>query len=310
MRLTADDDRILLEAYRHDVIDSQTFYRLLSHRPSHKVSNRLRLLHQNRYLERLGKIEEIHVPGGGSLAIPYMLGAAGTKRVQEVYGLPAKLKRPQERARRRSSPFILHDLELSRFMVSLQQSAAKTGQVDFLYADEIYARYAREILERETLPRVVRQYVNYAGHQADEGTIPDGLCMLVYKNVEGPNRRALFIEIDRGHATIDPTNKYLHTLKFWSGSSILRKFVIYSRYYRDQKYKEEFGLPTFQVLTVTTTPDRVKMMQAMWEKRLRSEAPANRFLFTDFETIAKHGDHITLPIEDAEGELHSIAPRQ
>jgi len=311
IRPTSDDDQILLEAYRHDVIDSAALYRLLPHRKPNKISQRLRLMHQAKYLERLGKIEEIHVPGGGSLPIPYMLGAAGMKRLQELHGLPPKQKRPQERARRRSAPFILHDLEQSRFLVSLRQSAAETGQVEFLYPDEMYRRYAPEIMEREHLPRVVRSYVRFEGHQGDEGTIPDGLCMLVYKNIQGKNRRALFIEIDRGQATIDPTNKYIRTLKFWSGSSILRKFIVYSAYFRSGKFKEEFGLPTFQVLTVTTTPGRVKSMQAMWQKRLKGETPPNRFLFTDFQTIKKHKDgHINLPIEDASGKPHPIAPKK
>ena len=311
IRPTADDDQILLEAYRHDVIDSAALYRLLPHRKPNKISQRLRLMHQAKLLERLGKIEEIHVPGGGSLPIPYMLGTEGLKRLQDLHGLPKKQKRPDERARRRSAAFILHDLEQSRFLVSLRQSATETGEIDFLYPDEIYHRYAPDILERDQLPRVVRSHVRFEGHRGDEGTIPDGLCMLVYKNIQGKNRRALFIEIDRGHATIDPTNKYIRTPKFWSGSSVLRKFLVYSAYFRSGNFKEDFGLPSFQVLTVTTTPGRVKSMQAMWDKRLNGEAPANRFLFTDFATIEKHGgNHISLPIEDASGKLHSIAPKK
>ncbi|MEM8539415.1 MAG: replication-relaxation family protein [Pseudomonadota bacterium] len=311
IRLTSDDDRILLEVYRHDVIDSKTIYRLFPERTNHKISGRLHKLHDNEFLQRLSKIEEIRVEGGGSLPTPYMLDRHGMQRLHELHGLPSKYTRPQERARRRSAPFILHDVELSKFMVSLHQSAKATGKVDFLYPDEIYRQYAPEILEQKTLPRVVRSRVKFERHAADEGTIPDGFCMLVYKNIKEKNRRSLFIEIDRGHATIDPTNRHLRSLKFWSGSSILRKFIIYSSYYRDRVCQKEFGIPTFQVLTVTTTPDRVKSMQDMWAKRLSGEAPANRFLFTDFETMAKHGDdYITLPIEDATGKLHSIAPKQ
>lgn len=310
IRPTPDDDQILLEAYRHDVIDSAAFYRLLPHRSRGKISERLRKLHLKKYLERLGKIEEIHVTGGGSLHIPYMLGKAGMERVRDLYGLPPKQKRPQERARRRSAPFILHDLEQSRFLVSLRQSATQTGQVDFLYPDQIFERYRPEILKRDQLPRVVRAHVRFEGHRADEGTIPDGFFMLVYKNrEEGKNRRSLFVEIDRGHATIDPSNRYIQTPKFWSGSSILRKFLVYSAYYHRGDFESEFGIPTFQVLTVTTTPDRVTKMQGMFHSRLSTEAPAHRFLFTDFETIKQHGDDlISLPIQNAAGESFSLKP--
>ena len=91
---------------------------------------------------------------------------------------------------------------------------------------------------------------------------------------------------------------------------MLRKYIVYSAYYPSGQHDAEFALPKFQVLTVTTNPKWVKRLHAMWEHRLRDEAPAVRFLFTDFETIKKHGaDFITLPIEDARGELHSIAPK-
>lgn len=310
IRPTTDDDQLLLEVYRHNIIDSTTLYRLLPHRKPNKVSERLRLLHQNGYLERLSKIEEIHVQGGGSLPIAYMLGNAGSKRLEEVHGLPPKHKRPQERAKLLSAPYILHDLEQSRFLVSLRQSATDNGDVDFLYPEEIYRRYKQEILKRPTLPRLVKAPVNFAGHRGVEGTIPDGLCMLVYKNIDGRNRRALFLEIDRGHATIDPKEAYLRTLKFWSGSSILRKFVVYSAYFKSGKFRDEYGLPTFQVLTVTTTPERVALMQKMWKRRMPQPAPPSRFLFTDFETIAKHGpDLLTLPIENVDGKSHTIAPK-
>lgn len=310
IRLTPDDDRILLEAYRHDVVDASTFYRILAHRTPNKVSRRLLRLYQTHHLEKLDKIEQIFIEGGGSLPTPYVLGSKGAERVQEVFKLPARPRRPNERAKQLSAPYILHDIELSRFLVSLMLSAERTEGVEFLYFDEMLRRYAPHILERDHLPRAVRAHVRYAGHSAIEGTIPDGLCMLRYPNKpEGRNRRALFIEIDRGHATIDPSDRYIKTPKFWSGSSILRKLLVYSAYFKRGNYQEEFGIPTFQVLTVTTTPERVKAMQRVWAKRLASEAEAVRFLFTDAKTISASGTNIIhVPPENAAERAHPLVP--
>lgn len=310
IRPTPDDDRILLEAYRHDVIDATTICSLFPNRSAHKIRGRLLLLYQTEHLDRLPKIEEVHVDGGGSLSTPYILLPKGAERVRAVFNLPVKQKRPKERARRLSAPFIIHDIEQSRFLVSLRQSAEQTDGVEFLYPDEFYRRYAQSILQREHLPRVVRAHVRYQGHSALEGTIPDGLCMLRYtKRAEGQNRRVLFIEIDRGHATIDPTDRYIKTPKFWSGSSILRKLLVYSAFYKRGDYQTEFGIPTFQVLNVTTTSARVRSMQAMFKKRMLHESIPELFLFTDFKSVkTRSGTEIHLPVQDAIGKSHPLAP--
>lgn len=55
--ITSDDDNILLEVYRHDIIDANTIYALLSPRPIDKVRRRLRKLHLNHYLQRKRRFE-------------------------------------------------------------------------------------------------------------------------------------------------------------------------------------------------------------------------------------------------------------
>ena len=308
--LTEDDERVLIETYRHDVIDAKTIYKLFPSRTDNKIRRRLNLLRKTGHLVRLPQVEEIFVPGGGSYPVHYMLGLEGNKRVQERHGLPPKQKRPQERARRRSASYILHDAKASYLTVLMRQSVEQTAGIKFLYPDQYYSQFKPEILLRPDLPRVVRAHVRYADHSAIEGTIPDAYNILHYVDrPKGKNLRCLFWEIDMGDPTIDPTDRHLKTLKFWSGSSNLRKLVVYSAAFKRRVHVDEFGIPTFQVLTVTTTPERVAKMQAMWRRRLREEAPPVRFLYTDFETIAAHGDDlVTLPLQDAEGKVHSIAP--
>lgn len=311
--LTADDKQLLLEVYRHDIIDAKTVYGLLPHRTADKLGRRLNTLRKARYLERLQQIEQVHVPGGGSLPKVYTLGPVGASFVQEAYGLPPRTKRVRERASRLSVSYLLHSLEQARFMVLMRQSAVRHPGVEFLYPEEIYRRYAPKILDRPTLPYSVRARVNWYGYREVQGTNPDGLFMLVFPaQPENQQRRSIFVEIDRGTETINPSERQSRSVKFWERSSLLRKFVVYSYAFARGVHTTEFGLPTFQVLTVTTNPDRVHELQAMYQSRLAvppHDVNPNRFLFTDWQTLSDHGDDlVSAPVENGFGEHRSLLP--
>ena len=134
--------------------------------------------------------------------------------------------------------------------------------------------------------------------------------MLHYKNLPDKNRRSIFLEIDRGTETIDVNDRKLKTLKVWKEQSLLRTVGVYAYAFTGRVHERDFGIPTFQVLTVTTNRDRVGKMQAMYQKRLavrpHSVRPV-RFLFTDFATIAAHnGDILAVPFEDGEGKVRRL----
>lgn len=303
---TADDDRILLEVYRHNVIDAKTIFALLAPRSEDRIRRRLRALFDAKLLHRLSQLEQVYVPGGGSLPIAYTLAPSGARRLREVYGLKVKTDRYRGRDSSWSPAFIFHGLEQTRFIVSARQAVAGEETVEFLYPDEIYQRYAPEILERRSLPRHVTSAVQLHQYMGTEGTIPDGFFALRYTDrPEGKNRRSLFIEIDRGSETIDVGIDKQKKPKFWGSSSLLRKFLVYGYAWKQKTHVEDFGIPTFQVITVTTDRSRVGKMQEMFGKRLRP-APhgfdPRLFLFTDFATVAEHGGNIlTVPFEDAAG---------
>ena len=309
--ITDDDDKILLEVYRHDIVDANTIYTLLAPRSIDKLRRRLRLLHLNQYLQRLSQVEQIYVPGGGSLPAAYTLGVKGARRLTEAYGLIAKPDRYRDRGKNLSAQHVLHALEQTRFLVSCRKSAESREHIDFLYPDQIYARFAPAILKRDSMPSVVTGRVNWHGYTETEGTIPDGLFMLYYRNLpKGKNRRSIFLEIDRGTETIDVSDRKMKTLKFWKDTSLLRKFVVYAYAFQGRSHERVFGIPTFQVLTVTTNRDRVGKIQDMYRKRLavrpHSVKPF-RYLFTDFETIAAHEqDILAVPFEDGEGKVRSL----
>ena len=313
IRLTDDDTRILLEVYRHDIIDAHAVRKLLAHRSPAVIGNRLRLMYQNEYLHRLPQIEEIHVPGGGSMPATYTLGAKGATRLQDVFNLKPKLQFSRYRARAKglSSQHILHALAQTRFIVSMRSAADQRNDVEFLYPEEIYKRFAPEILERDSLPYRVRSRVHWFEYHEEEGTDPDGFFMLYYPNApEGKQRRAIFLEIDRGEETIDPNDRKIKTVKFWKDTSMLRKFVVYAYAHITGVHKKVFGVANFQVLTVTTTPEHRKRIQKMYRNRLAGpphKVPNMRFLFTDWQSIRTHqGDFISMPTWNGNGEDVSL----
>ena len=309
--LTDDDKAILLEVYRHDIIDAKTIYRLLEHRSTDKIGRRLNTLRKARYLERLSQIEQIHVKGGGALPKVYTIGTEGMEYLQDELGLPPKKKRLRERASRLSVSYVEHSLEQSRFLVSMRKSVDPRSDVHFLYPEDFYSLFAKKILDRPTLPFGLRAKVNWLGYREVQGTNPDALFVLYFPmQPEARQRRCLFLEIDRGTETINPSDRQIKSVKFWEKSSLLRKFVVYAYAYHRKVHEVEFGLPTFQVLTVTTKPGRVVEMQEMFRQRLAispHDVNPNRFLFMDWKTLQAHGDDlVSAPVENAVGEGKSL----
>ncbi len=309
--LTDDDFRILLEVYRHDIIDSATVAKLLSHRSVDKVRRRLNSLRKSGYLIRLAQLQQIFVPGGGSRPKAYTLGEKGAVTLTEVWSLPRKRQRFEDRADRLSAQTILHGLQQTEFVVSTRMSAEHNDDVEFLYPEEYYQRFEPQVLRRDRLPYAVNARVNWYGYHQLEGTIPDGFFVLYYPTAaQGDNRRFIFLEIDRGTETIDVQDRKMKSLQFWKDTSILRKLVVYGYAHKTKSHHEAFAIPTFQVLTVTTNPKRVKLMQEMYRKRLADRphsVPPFRFLFTDFETVRRYrGDVLSVPIADGSGGLRKL----
>jgi len=309
--ITDDDKRILLEVYRHDIIDAKTIYTLLSHRSADKISRRLNRLWKARYLHRLHQLEELFVTGGGSHPIAYTLEDRGMALITDLYGYQPRRKRLKERAKRITSSTVLHTLEQSRFLVSMRQSVDLRDDLHFLYPEDIYLHFAPQILERDRLPYTLTTRVKWFDYREEQGTNPDGLFMLYNPLApEGNQRRCIFLEIDRGTETINPTDQQIQSQKFWERTSILRKFIVYAYAFSRGAHIRQFGIPTFQVLTVTTNQGRVKEMQAMFRSRLSvrpHDAHPNRFLFTDWDSIQEHGaDLVTTPVQNGFGEQRSL----
>ena len=311
VRLSDDDKRMLLEIYRHDFIDTRGLANLMAHRSYDKIQRRLMKLVDAHYIDIISQMKEVYVPDGGSIAYVYFLDNRGMKLLGDEFALPHKFSRIRERAKRIKTTTIEHDLEQARFMVTLRRSVETKDGFEFLYPEQIYRQLKPEILQWKYQPRILTPRVKWFNFSGEQGTKPDGFFMLYRPHApEGRQRKAIFLEIDRGTETVNPTDEVAQSLAFWQSSSILRKCVVYANAFRRGYHTEQFGITSFQVLFVTTTQEHVEEMQQMYRQRLAippHEVHPNRFLFTHQDAIAAHGtDYATLPLQNAAGEKTTL----
>ena len=313
IELTKDDEQIFIDIYRHGIIDSHTIRRILSHRSRERVGKRLRDLMDAGYINKPRLQKGIRVEGGGSRPEAYTLGNKAARYLRQRHSLPVRVDRWKTTSDRLSSVHILHTLQQTQFIIDLRMSVdARGSKLGFEYPDEIYNRVKPELLSKSRLPTLFRTRVDWHGWKEAESTVPDGFCAIRYWDAPAEkSSRYLFIEIDRGTETIEPSIRNQKGLKFFRGNSLLRKFVVYGHGYASGAHTKIFGIPTFQVLTVTTNASRARQMIDIYQKHL-SEAPnlvsPIRFLFTDVNTLAEHeNDVLATPLIDGAGKTRYLA---
>lgn len=307
---TDDDKQLFLELYRHGVLDSRAVFRLFPHRSTRALNGRLLKLFQAGYILRLKQMRAVFVEGGGSRHEAYVLDTGAEDWLWNEYRLHVPKRTKQLTSR--SASYLFHEIELAHLVISIRQSAEKREGLEFLYPHEIYKRWAPEILARDNLPYRLSARVDWFGYRQIASTRPDAFFMLRYPNrPEGKQRRALFLEVDMGTETVNPGDRKVRSLTFWKDTSVLRKLVVYAYAHKTRSHQTEFGVPNFQVLIVTKNPGKVRAIQQAYQERLAGlpyEVSPIRFLFSDFETLAKYDDLFDAPLTDGDGKAFSILP--
>ena len=194
-------------------------------------------------------------------------------------------------------PSIEHTLNTTRFIADLQSSIRERSDLAFLSFADLLARYAPERTHKAAIPDRWRTRVSWRGYTGEEGIRPDRIFALMAHGSPAPD--TFFLENDEGTETIAPSSRRQAPATFFRQNSILRKFVLYAATFRNRTHTERFGIPSFRVLFVTTTPTRAENMIEAFERFIHPEpigAPAGLFLFTDRLTLAEHrNDPLALP---------------
>ena len=129
--------------------------------------------------------------------------------------------------------------------------------------------------------------------QLQVGLQPDKVFGLQRSENETP--AVFFLEADRG--TMPVTRAGLQQ------SSFFRKLLAYQATWTQGVHRHRFGFQRFRVLTVTSSPERVRHLV---EACQRLERGHRLFLFTDLGSFLAHPDPLTAPMLNGKGEPDSL----
>jgi hypothetical protein len=177
---------------------------------------------------------------------------------------------PQQMWERPNGPY-LHRFMTSCLTASLELAARERG-IKFLSQCDIF--------NHPKCPASIRSAEHPLGLRHREGTIiPDQLCGLDY----GGRYRFFAIEADRKTETIVSTRA--------STKAVAKKLDAYVQVLRNQTYKDVWGIPTLNIMIVTTSDAHMKTMIHVLES-MAEPNEVQRFLF---KSTAAFGKYWTVP---------------
>jgi hypothetical protein len=315
IQLTDDDIAILWHVYRHRLIDSEAIYSLFPNRSRQQLSRRLGAMFHARYLGRPPQQIEHFAAGGGSKPFVYALEREGARVLRDRFGVPVKIERWLQKNKEVQQRNIKHTLATTRFMVALETACRARGNVRLIPFDELLATYAPAQTKKLPYPDVIRAPIAWNGHSGGEGTRPDRIFGLEYRDrPAGKNRTFFYLEIDEGHETVEPGERQRKAPSFFRRSSILRKLVVYAFAHRAHMHEKHFGFgAAARILTVTTTRARIESMRETYRRHLMPEPmriQPGLFLFTHQRALYDHqADLLALSWSNGIGNPVSIDGR-
>jgi Replication-relaxation len=296
---TGDDETIIKFVYDHRIADSKMIYRRLPHRSRQQLSRRLNGLRKARYLARLPQQTARFQPGGGSEHLFYVLDRAGARHIRETWHIPVPLIHWTQKNQGLKLPSIDHALNTSRIVAGLECALPRYDGLALVPFVNLLEHHAPE-----------RTRVTWRGSTSEKGIRPDCIFALMATGRSAPN--CYFLQNDEGTETFEPSLTRKKLTIFFRQNSILRKFVLYAATFHNRTHEQRFGMPSFQVLMVTTTAVRALNMIDAYQRLIRPEpvsAPAGLFLFTDRATVAAHdGDLLAVPWQNGAGKQVLLSP--
>jgi hypothetical protein len=263
LAVTERDIAIMRATARHRFVRSTHVQVLMPDEPAVKILRRLHKLYHNGYVDRPRAQIDYHRRGGGSKPMVYGLTSRGERLLATETG--ESPKRRKTGAMRLS---LEHALAVTDFMVSLEQACRERGDLRVIEPDEILER-ASEQIRRQPNPFMWETRVRWGREEHRIHVAPDKVFGL--EHADG-RRRYYFLEMDRGTMPVARSDI--------RRTSLLRKFLSYDATFRDKLHRSLYGLPGFQVLTVTTSEKRVDHCIDILAEVTEASVTAKRFLFT------------------------------
>lgn len=288
MILTPRDLDILRAVHRHRLLRSTQLIALLNG-SRQATLRRLQLLFHHGYLDRPAM--QLDWYARGSEPLVYALGNRGAEVLEAEGVARPRGVRWDTKNRNVSRVFLHHTLAVAEIMVAFEVAcrAHEGGRV--IPPEEVLAG-APAATRRLRLPFRWQVEVRWGGKPYRLGLEPDRVFGLRFEGVPENRRHAyFFLEADRG--TMPVVRKGL------AQTSFLRKLLAYRETWRQGLHRQLFGIKSFRVLTVTTSPERVEhLISANREICLGG---SGLFLFTHEEAI-RGGNFIAHGWRNGRGE--------
>lgn len=237
MELTPRDAELLRLIRRHRFLRSHQIIALLGG-SAQPVLRRLQKLYHHGHVERpLCQLD--YFLRGGSRSMVYGLGNRGVAFLHRTGNLPLPRLDWNDRNRFATRLFLDHALMISDVLVALEMACAARSGVRLRHADEINAALSDATRWSITARGVERITV-----------IPDAVFVIERTIENGATESVLYcLEADRGTMPVQSSNEHR--------SSIARKLAAYEASWRANIFRERFGASRVQVLTVTTSSERL-----------------------------------------------------
>lgn len=241
------------------------------------VSRSLLALWEHEYVERLLGQVETRVLYNGSFPLIYGLTRQGAwllrKHGQDISG---RLLYQTDKQRRAGWRFIEHRVDITEFMVRLELACRGRSDVALIDRREIFEKAPKT--QRDRRVRLIVK-VRIDGEHKLLSVDPDELFGLRF--LEAGKESYFMLERDRGEMPVHRRNNKDQTY-------YAKKMLAYHEANRVGEHVQELALPSFRVLTVTTSRSRVEQMIEA-QKEMTDGRGSNLFLFIDDQALLKDG---------------------
>ena len=279
MEIVSRDRHLLNLVHQHRFLTSSHIIRLCGG-SRRGTLHRLHLLYHHGFLER-PRCQLDYYYRSGSRPLVYGLTDKG-RELLSPNGAEFTTNRLSEKNRSVGRPYLEHVLCVADVMVALELACRNAGY---------------RLISNAGLGSDIRLCWRVKlDDQAELGLTPDSVFSIEFKSKLGQIERAyFFLEADRGTMPIVRKNLSL--------SSITRKLLAYRATWQQNLHRDLFGFHRFRVLTVTTSPQRLR---AMVDCCARFQNGHGLFLFADRSILHSPKALISAPLRTGKGGLSPL----
>ena len=282
MRPTEDDLTIcrLLRTYR--LASFSDICNALPHRSPRKLRERMRVLFDNRIVDRPRAQQEYHVPGRRPETL-YAIGDAGADLLVETDGWRAPKSSWTDKNRSMGRPHLKHTYGIAQLRLALATMQDVDPDLDLISADQILAgapeatqgdqtpwQWHGAVIERGATVRIAR-------------TVPDHVFGLQFN--ASRQRFYFWAEVDRATMPVCRSKG--------GSTSINRKFEAYFAGFQANYHQKRYGIGNFRVLFLTSSHARIQTMISTLQDIAPDHEPP--FLFTTAHQLSKAPTFLDVP---------------